>query len=205
MVYRHLKYVVLFGKQPMTLARIAKQLHVRLRCFEREDECLHYLSKCCCDLLVIDLEKSATEALDVLTKVRGMCPWLARLVLISAGGIASAVEVMKMGATECLEKPLSQERLSSVIQRELSRLESSDSKSHAVLTPSELRVLGMVLAGKTSKEISSSLSRSRRTIDAHRSRIMHKLGTSNLLELAKWAMSRGFYSPQSGGSAHTEV
>lgn len=183
--------------QPPTLGRIAKQLGVLLRCFERPDDCLRYLSKCCCDLLVIDLEESAGEGLQVLRKARDVCPWPARLVLVAGHGTADAVEAMKAGATECLPKPVQEELLLSVIQRELNRMESSDVNSPAVLTPAELKILNMVLAGRTSKEMAGLLNRSKRTIDAHRSRIMHKLGASSLLDLAKWAVSRGFGSPQS--------
>ena len=197
MVYRHCKYVVLFSTQPLMLERIAKQLGMLLRCFERPDECLHYLAKCCCDLLVIDLEESAAEGLDVLRKARDICPWPGKLVLVAGDGTANAVEAMKAGATECLQKPVQEEFLSAVVQRELKRMEASDLNSPAVLTPMELKVLNMVLAGRTSKEMAGMLNRSKRTIDAHRSRIMHKLGASSLLDLARWAVSKGFGSSQS--------
>ena len=198
MVYRHRKYVVAFHVQPLTLERIAKQLGVLLRCFEQADDCLRYLSKCCCDLLIIDLEPAAEEALDMLRKVRDVCPWPARLVLVAGDDTAGAVEAMKAGATECLTKPLQEEILLSVVQRELKRMESSKVNSPAVLTPMELKILNMVLAGRTSKEMAGVLNRSKRTIDAHRSRIMHKLGASNLLDLARWAISRGFGSSRPG-------
>jgi two-component system response regulator FixJ len=203
MVYRHRKYVVLFGPRSVTLERIAGQLNVLLRYFEGADDCLRYLSKCCCDLLIVDLGGSATEGLEVLRRVGDICPWLGRLAFVGAGGTITAVEVMKMGATECIERPISEELLLSVVEQALSRTESSNSSSLGALTPTELRIVNMVLAGKTSKEIASSLKRSKRTIDAHRSKIMHKLGTSNLMELARWAMSEGFYLSGSTWSART--
>jgi len=195
MVYRHRKYVVLFSAQPLMLERIAKRLGLLVRAFGRRDDCLRYLSKCCCDLLIIDLEDSAAEGLDVLRKARDICPWPARLVLVAEDGTTDAVEAMKAGATECMPKPLQEELLLSVVERELKRMESCDFGSPAVLTPMELKILNMVLAGRTSKEMAGVLNRSKRTIDTHRSKIMHKLRASNLLDLAKWALSRGFGSP----------
>jgi DNA-binding NarL/FixJ family response regulator len=187
----------------VTLERIAGQLDVLLRHFEGADDCLRYLSKCCCDLLVVDLGGSATEGLEVLRKAGDMCPWLGRLAFVGAGGTITAVEVMKMGATECIEKPVPEELLLSVVRQALNRVQLSNSGSLGTLTPTELRIVDLVLAGKTSKEIASLLKRSKRTIDAHRSKIMHKLGTSNLMELAKWAVSEGFYLSGSSWSART--
>ncbi len=194
MVYRHRKYIVLLGTEPRMVERVAEQVAALLRCFARKDDCLRYLARCCCDLLIIDLEASGEDGLDVLGKMRDICPWPARLALAARDDTAGAVKAMKAGATECLPKPLHEELLLSVVRRELTRMDSSDLFSPAMLTPTELKILNMVLTGKTSKEMAGALNRSKRTIDAHRSRIMHKLGASSLLDLAKWGISRGFGS-----------
>jgi len=202
-VYRQRKYVVLLSTMAMASRRIAGQPGVLLRCFASADACLQYLSKHCCDLLTVDLDGLATEGTDVLSKARTLWPWLPRLVLVGAGDVASADVVMRMENTQCLEKPLTERLLLSALQWELSRMESSNFGSLGALTPTELKITHMVVTGRTSKEIASLLKRSKRTIDAHRSRVMHKLGISNVAELVKWAMSKGFYSSDSGGPAQT--
>ena len=60
-----------------------------------------------------------------------------------------------------------------------------------ILTESELAVLRLVLQGKTNKEIATELNRSVRTIEEHRSHIMHRMGVNNLVELAKEAVKLG--------------
>jgi FixJ family two-component response regulator len=202
MVYRSRKYIVLFGSQPGMLRGVAGQLDALLRRFGHADECLRYLGKCNCDLFVVDLEETGTQGLEVLSEARRMCPWLAVLALVGPGSTSGAVEAMKRGAAECLEKPAAEYVLRSAVERELSRVEPSDPDSIGVLTPAELKIVGMVLAGRTSKEIATALKRSKRTIDAHRSGIMHKLRVSSLVELAQWAISKGFAPPRSGGDDH---
>jgi DNA-binding NarL/FixJ family response regulator len=53
------------------------------------------------------------------------------------------------------------------------------------LTPTELRVLRLILDGKPNREIACLLSRSKRTVEVHRSHIMRKLGVHNLVDLVK--------------------
>jgi DNA-binding CsgD family transcriptional regulator len=55
------------------------------------------------------------------------------------------------------------------------------------LTPTELRVLRLILDGKPNREIACLLSRSRRTVEVHRSHIMRKLGVHTLVDLVKIA------------------
>ncbi len=53
------------------------------------------------------------------------------------------------------------------------------------LTPAEARVLGLILDGKSNREIAALLHRSERTVEVHRSRVMGKLGVHNLVDLVK--------------------
>lgn len=59
------------------------------------------------------------------------------------------------------------------------------------LTPRETEILSMIIAGHTNKQISQKISRSERTIEYHRNRLMHKLGTKTAAELVKCAIGMG--------------
>jgi len=64
-----------------------------------------------------------------------------------------------------------------------------DITAQKVLTPAEKAVLAVMMQGKSSKEIAALLGRSVRTIEDHRSHMMHKLGAANLVELIQAAQS----------------
>ena len=66
-----------------------------------------------------------------------------------------------------------------------------DVTASKILTEAELMVLRLVLQGKTNKDIAEELKRSVRTIEEHRSHIMHRMGVNNLVELAKEAVKLG--------------
>ena len=59
------------------------------------------------------------------------------------------------------------------------------------LTKRETQILRSILAGKTNKQIALTLSRSRRTIEYHRNRLMRKLDARNTVELVKRAVAMG--------------
>ena len=59
------------------------------------------------------------------------------------------------------------------------------------LTKREVQILHSILAGKTNKQIALMLSRSRRTIEYHRNRLMRKLDSRNTVELVKRAVAMG--------------
>jgi DNA-binding NarL/FixJ family response regulator len=65
---------------------------------------------------------------------------------------------------------------------------SPDAHPCKPLTRMETRVLGLVIEGKSSKEIAKALYRSPRTIEGHRSNLMRKLGANNLLDILKRTM-----------------
>jgi len=59
------------------------------------------------------------------------------------------------------------------------------------LTKRETEILNLILSGNTNKEISQKISRTERTIEYHRNRLMHKLGTKTAAELVKRAIALG--------------
>ncbi len=77
---------------------------------------------------------------------------------------------------------------------------SSDGKNHN-LTRTEAKVLKMVLAGRSNKEIATLLNRSPRTVETHRAHLMEKLGAENLVELTKRAAIMGLLDLGGGSGA----
>jgi FixJ family two-component response regulator len=107
------------------------------------------------------------------------------LVISGYGDIPTAVRAMKAGAVDFIEKPLEKKNLIYMVETILQESACTDPDSGKPLSPAETNVLTLVLGGKTSKEIGKLLHRSKRTVEWHRSHIMHKLKAENMLDLAK--------------------
>jgi FixJ family two-component response regulator len=172
------------------LTQLVRQCGVSVGAFAAWGDCAGPLRRGC-RLLVIDMDGDATSALQMVIETRQMRLQTPILILVEHGDIAAAVSVMKAGATDCLEKPTETEKLRSTISSLLGQGAPHHPNTGAVLTRTECLVLTHVLEGRTSREIAALLCRSHRTVEAHRRRIMHKLGASNVAGLV-WRATMGF-------------
>lgn len=113
------------------------------------------------------------------------------IVLITAhGDIPLAVEAMRKGAVDFIEKPFDEATLTGAVERAIAAQTSAlDPARHAdalaQLTPRERQVLELVVAGKLNKTIADTLGISIKTVELHRSNMMSKLGVRNVPDLVK--------------------
>ncbi|MET0744843.1 MAG: PAS domain-containing protein [Microvirga sp.] len=123
------------------------------------------------------------------------------------GGVSFAVQVMKAGAMDFLPIPYDPDQLlrsvaSATADIRRTEKESGETKRARALikgmSPREREVLVGLLAGKTNKEIGREIGISPRTIEAHRARIMQRLGVVTLLEAVLLAVSAGLRPKSSG-------
>jgi len=188
------KRVFLVGMRPqiprMLKAALAP-LRPRITCFDRKEECLKHFPRGACDVLIVDLDGYAADGIKLLAEARRLCPWVASFALIDEGNVPGAIQAMKAGAVDCLERPLTEDHLQSTIGPALARTREKTPAPDAGLTRAEIKVLNLVSTGQTSDQIAAILHRSRRTIDVHRSHIMRKLGVSGTMDLIKEAAKRG--------------
>ncbi len=96
-----------------------------------------------------------------------------------------AVKALKMGASDFIEKPLDRQSFLSAVESVLKRNTQTHPLVGKVLSKTEMRVLRLMLDGKSTKEIARLRHRSVRTIEDQRGQIMHKLGVDNLVDLVK--------------------
>jgi FixJ family two-component response regulator len=127
------------------------------------------------------------DGIELLIEARNIFPWLPVLIITSYADVPLAVKALKAGATDFAEKPLDWDRFLATVQSILSETELSDALAGKPLTRTETIVLRLILEGRSNKEIAHILSRSTRTIEVHRSHIMHKLNVDNVVELVKRA------------------
>ncbi|MEZ5463026.1 response regulator transcription factor [Dokdonella sp.] len=114
------------------------------------------------------------------------------IMLTGHGDVPIAVEAMKAGAFDFLQKPYREQALLDSVHAALSQdhatrqarqAEEELTRRIATLTPREVEVLDHVLAGETSKNMAEQLDMSPRTAEAHRRNLLHKLGIGTVKEL----------------------
>lgn len=113
---------------------------------------------------------------------------IALIALTGNGEISDAVKMLKQGAVDYLEKPISSQRLQQAI-RSAKQLTNKRAKLYDIaklyeqLTDKEKEVAGELMQGKLNKVIADHLEVSMRTVEVHRSQVMKKMQAQHISEL----------------------
>ncbi len=119
------------------------------------------------------------------------------IIMTGHGDVPLAVEAMKLGALDFLEKPFEDDRLIGMIETALAQPESG-SKGEAdmaarvaSLTPRERQVMQGLVAGQSNKNIAREHDISPRTVEVYRANVMTKMHAGSLSELVRFAIRAG--------------
>jgi FixJ family two-component response regulator len=140
------------------------------------------LTRRCCVLL--DIRMPGMTGTDLHDELLGRGVRAPVIFITGHGDIPMAVEAMKKGAYDFIEKPFDDERLLSQV---LGALEDYDEEAEKAALPMlsarQRAVLDRVLEGKPNRQIAEELAISLKTVEFHRARIMQKLGVRTAAEL----------------------
>jgi two-component system, chemotaxis family, CheB/CheR fusion protein len=148
--------------------------------------------------LVIDGYLPGMDGLGLLGRLHDAGHRLPAIMITGSSDVPMAVQAMKAGASDFIEKPISRDELLACVDRALEQSRDSskllawreDAANHiAGLTPRQRQVMEMVLAGHPSKNIAADLGISQRTVENHRASIMMKTGSKSLPALARLALA----------------
>jgi len=176
------------------LQELVSTIGVDVRPFASAREFLAAYRPLPCECLVCDLRMPEIDGMELQRRLEATKAGLPIIFLTGYAEVNIAVEVMKHGAFDFLEKPFSAQALLGKIQAALdfSRTQYPKWLEHqamaariALLTPRERSVIGHVVEGKSSREISELLGLSIRTVENHRARIMEKLHVESTVDLVK--------------------
>lgn len=153
--------------------------------------------------VLLDMRMPGMDGLSVLRemKVRGLR--LPVVVVTAHGDVPLAVEAMKAGACDFVEKPYAAATILGAIEAALGRgdealkqaREATEAAARvAALTPRELEVLHGLVAGRQNKVIALDLGLSPRTVEIHRANLMGKLRAGSLSEAVRLALAAGLDS-----------
>jgi two-component system, LuxR family, response regulator FixJ len=170
------------------------------RVYETADAFLKGTSLDVARCVVSDIRMPGMTGVELVRKLKGggsKCP----VILITGhGDVALAVEAMKAGAVDFIEKPFDDEALlgaiRSALQASPADLEGSSARKEAEarladLSPRERDVLQGLVAGKINKVIAHDLSISPRTVEVYRANLMAKTGARSMSELMRLALAAG--------------
>jgi FixJ family two-component response regulator len=150
--------------------------------------------------VLLDLFMPEKSGLDVLKELDARTYSAPILIMSGRGDIAAAVEAIKSGASDFLEKQLGTDAMVARVCRTISGWSSNrefnrdalPSFAHCGrLTQRERDVLHQIIGAASSKEAARNLGISRRTVEIHRLHIMKKLGAKNAVDLVRMVLGNG--------------
>jgi two-component system, chemotaxis family, CheB/CheR fusion protein len=148
--------------------------------------------------LLIDAYLPRMNGLELLQRLSDASHRLPAIMITGNSDVPMAVQAMKAGASDFIEKPISRSELLASVERALERSRDSNkllawretAANHiADLTPRQRQIMELVLAGHPSKNIAADLGISQRTVENHRAAIMKKTGSKSLPALARLALA----------------
>jgi FixJ family two-component response regulator len=142
----------------------------------------------CC--LVSDIRMPDMSGLELHEELRKRGSRLPIVFITAHGDIPLAVEAIRKGASDFIEKPFQDNKLIAAIEGALAGRGNGDAASQsreklARLTPREVQVLDLVVSGKLNKTIADELHISIKTVELHRANMMSKLGVHNVPDLVR--------------------
>jgi|SRR5215510_14165658 len=158
--------------------------------------------------VITDVRMPGVSGIDLLRRLRELKFGVPVIVITGHGDVPLAVEAMKIGAVDFLEKPFDDEALLAAVRSALSQLEQ-DSKRDAerrriegrlaALSNRERDVLEGLVGGRANKQIAFDLGISPRTIEIYRANLMTKMQAATLSDLVRMALIAGILGPSPDG------
>ena len=172
----------------------------RVRCFESAESFLGRYDPREVACLIADVRMDGMSGLELQERLIERQSPLPIIFITGHGDVPMAVDAMKKGALDFIQKPFKEAELLSLVERMLdTAVEQFEASNQAAtreallskLTSRESQVLDRIVAGRLNKQIADDLNISIKTVEAHRANIMEKLSVSTVADLLKIALAPG--------------
>ena len=169
----------------------------RVRCFDSAESFLARYDQREVACLIADIRMGGMTGLELQDKLLERKSPLPIVFITGHGDVPMAVNTMKKGALDFIQKPFNEEDLLNVVERMLDHAReafaghqqaASREALLSKLTGRESQVLERIVAGRLNKQIADDLGISIKTVEAHRANIMEKLGANTVADLLKIAL-----------------
>ena len=148
--------------------------------------------------IVLDIRMPGMDGMELQKKLNEKHSLLPIIFVTGHGDVPMAVDAMKEGAVDFIQKPYREEalleKIESALEKDQEQRKTLGEKQEIVrriktLTPRESEIMDRMIAGQANKVIAIELEISQRTVEIHRSRVMHKMGTHSLAHLVRMVLS----------------
>jgi two-component system, LuxR family, response regulator FixJ len=150
--------------------------------------------------VITDVRMPGMSGIDLLRRLRELKIDVPVIVITGHGDVPLAVEAMKIGAADFLEKPFDDDALLASVRSALKRQDGDAKRSSeradiearlSALSKRERDVLDGLIAGHANKQIAFDLGISPRTVEIYRANLMNKMQAGSLSELVRMALISG--------------
>jgi FixJ family two-component response regulator len=174
------------------LGQLMQSVDLNVKTFASAAEFLEFCKPDMQGCLVLDVRMPGMSGLKLQEELLLRNISLPIIFISGHGDVPMAVETIRKGAIDFMEKPVGDQALLDRVQEALEKdakfkrkqaeREAAKAKFE-LLTPREREVLDLIMAGKLNKVIASELGLSHRTVEVHRASIMEKMGVDSVAEL----------------------
>jgi FixJ family two-component response regulator len=171
----------------------------RVRCFDSAESFLSRYDAREVACLIVDIRMGGMTGLELQNRLIEIRSPLPIVFITGHGDVPMAVDTMKKGAMDFIQKPFKEDQLATLVERMLEQakdsfadfqLATSREALLAKLTLRESQVLERIVAGRLNKQIADDLAISIKTVEAHRANIMEKLSANTVADLLKIALGQ---------------
>lgn len=150
--------------------------------------------------VVVDVRMPGMSGLELQRKLAETAGHLPVIIITGHGDIHMAVDAMKAGAFDFIEKPFDDQLLLDLVQKAIEKslevahdqaLREEIARRLGLLTPREREVLDLVMLGEPNKRIAITLGICEKTVEAHRAKVMEKTQARSIAELIKLVLAAG--------------
>jgi FixJ family two-component response regulator len=180
-----------------SLAWLLEGEGMRVRGYDSAEAFLQKVNPQEAAVLILDVRMPGISGIALQEKLLELDCRMPIVFITGHGDVPMAVEAVKRGAFDFVEKPFNDDKMLDIIRRAAERLmniqmeraeEIEIDKRLSQLTGREREVMDLVVQGKLNKTIADILNISIKTVEAHRARVMEKMQAKSLAELVKMTM-----------------
>jgi len=187
------------GEVREAMAFLLRSRGVAVALFESAEAFLEQFDLTLRGCILTDVRMGGMSGLELTGKLAALSSRLPVIVLTGHGDVAMAVETIKSGVRDFVEKPFNTNSLADKIIAAIADDEMAANtqlwrndydRRLAMLSERECEIMGLLVAGKLNKVIADELNIAMRTVEVHRSRIFARMGVRNAVELANLVSQR---------------
>lgn len=150
--------------------------------------------------VLLDVRMPRMNGMEVQNRLKDIKPDLPVIIVTGHGDVTMAVQAMRAGATDFIEKPFQEDALLSSVEHALTLAEQAQRRGETVaavarcletLTAREREVFDQLIVGHANKVIARILDCSPRTVEIHRARVMEKMEAASVAHLVRMALAAG--------------